>query len=122
MFDVLDPARETPPGAHGTAMTARTPDPTGGKRLDCSRDAGFWMMRMLDEIDYGVLLVAPDAQVAYMNHAARLELDGQYPLHLLDNILRAHRVHRALDVAPLYDALAAAQRGLRRLVTLGEGK
>ena len=118
MFDVLNPARETPPNADGTTRTARTSGPAGGERLNGSRDAGFWMMRMLDEIDYGMLLVASDAQVSYMNHAARLELDGQHPLQLLGSTLRAHR---ALDVAPLYDALAAAQRGLRRLVTLGEG-
>ncbi len=78
----------------------------------------IWMLGMLDEIDYGMLLVSADAQVSYMNHAARLELDGEHPLQLLGSTLRAHR---AQDVAPLYDALAAAQRGLRRLVTLGEG-
>ena len=38
------------------------------------------MTRMLDEIDYGMLLVGSDAQVVYFNHAARLELDGQHPL------------------------------------------
>jgi DNA-binding CsgD family transcriptional regulator len=74
---------------------------------------------MLDEIDYGMLLVTADAQVSYLNHAARLELDGDHPLQLpAGNALRARQ---ALDVAPLYDALAAAQRGLRKLVTLGEG-
>lgn len=78
----------------------------------------IWMLGMLDEIDYGMLLVSADAQVSYLNHAARLELDGEHPLQLLGSTLRAHR---AQDVAPLYDALAAAQRGLRRLVTLGEG-
>jgi DNA-binding CsgD family transcriptional regulator len=74
---------------------------------------------MLDEIDYGMLLVAADAQVLYLNHAARLELDGQHPLQLLGRALRAGR---AQDVAPLFDALAAAQRGLRRLLTLGDGE
>ena len=76
------------------------------------------LTRMLDEIDYGMLLVGADAQVLYLNHAARLELDGQHPLQRLGGTLRAQRPQ---DVAPLYDALAAAQRGLRRLVTLGSG-
>ena len=76
------------------------------------------LTRMLDEIDYGMLLVGPLAQVLYSNHAARLELDGDHPLQLLGGSLRALRPH---DVLPLQDALAAAQRGLRRLVTLGEG-
>lgn len=78
-----------------------------------------WLTRMLDEIDYGMLLVSADAQVLYVNHAARHELDGEHPLQLLGHALRAHRPQ---DVAPLYDALAAAQRGLRRLLTLGEGE
>ena len=76
------------------------------------------LTRMLDEIDYGMLLVGSGAQVLYSNHAARLELDGDHPLQLLGNSLHALRPH---DVLPLQDALAAAQRGLRRLVTLGAG-
>ncbi len=78
-----------------------------------------WLTRMLDEIDYGMLLVSAEAQVLYVNHAARHEMDDDHPLQLLGHALRAHRPQ---DVAPLYDALAAAQRGLRRLLTLGEGE
>jgi DNA-binding CsgD family transcriptional regulator len=78
-----------------------------------------WLTRMLDEIDYGMLLISADAQVLYVNHAARHELDGEHPLQLLGHTLRAHHPQ---DVAPLYDALVAAQRGLRRLLTLGEGE
>jgi DNA-binding CsgD family transcriptional regulator len=74
---------------------------------------------MLDEIDYGMLLVTGDGQVLYLNHTARLELDSDHPLQLMGHSLRAHRPQ---DVAPLYDALASAQRGLRRLLTLGEGE
>ncbi len=104
------------------AVMARAAVEDGRERGErAGRDPGqpsVWMLGMLDEIDYGMLLVTADAQVSYLNHAARLELDGDHPLQLLGNTLRAHR---AQDVAPLYDALAAAQRGLRRLVTLGEG-
>jgi DNA-binding CsgD family transcriptional regulator len=77
------------------------------------------MTRMLDEIDYGMLLVGGDAQVVYFNHAARLELDGQHPLQLLGRTLKAQRPQ---DVAPLAAALARAQRGLRELVSLGAGE
>ena len=76
------------------------------------------LTRMLDEIDYGMLLLGTDAQVIYINHAARVELDGDHPSQMLG---RALRTQRAQDVAPLYDALAAARRGLRKLVTLGSG-
>jgi DNA-binding CsgD family transcriptional regulator len=73
---------------------------------------------MLDEIDYGMLLVTGDGQVLYLNHTADLELDSEHPLQLIGQSLRAQRPQ---DVAPLYDALASSQRGLRRLLTLGEG-
>ncbi|MBX3643334.1 MAG: helix-turn-helix transcriptional regulator [Rubrivivax sp.] len=72
---------------------------------------------MLDEIDYGVLLLGGDGQVQHLNHAARCELDAQHPLQLLGRQLRARD---AADVVPLHDALqAATQRGLRRLLMLG---
>jgi DNA-binding CsgD family transcriptional regulator len=90
----------------------------GPERRASARDNGGWLTPMLDEIDYGMLLLSADAQVLYLNHAARLELDGQHPLQLRG---RSLSVHRAQDVAPFYDALAAAQRGLRRLLSLGEG-
>lgn len=78
-----------------------------------------WFALMLDEIDYGMLLVADDRVVLHANHVARAELDAQHPLQLLGAELR---VRRAQDVAPLREAISAArQRGLRRLLTLGEG-
>ena len=88
------------------------------RRAAAVGELGLCMTRMLDEIDYGMVLVTADAQVVYLNHAARLELDGEHPLQLLGCALRAHRPQ---DVAPLHDALASAQRGLRKLVMLGAG-
>lgn len=74
---------------------------------------------MLDEIDYGMLLLNEEAVVLHANHAARAELDATHPLQVLGRQLRARH---AIDVARLHDALAAASlRGLRRLVQLGEG-
>lgn len=101
MFDRL-----TAP-AHGPAVS----EPTPAQLSAC-------LTRMLDEIDYGMLLVGADAQVLYSNHAARHELDGEHPLQLFGRTLRALRPQ---DVVPLQDALASAQRGLRKLVTLGAG-
>jgi DNA-binding CsgD family transcriptional regulator len=104
-----------------TPSWVRPPVYTGPERRSASRDAGPWITQMLDEVDYGMLLVGPDSRVVYMNHAARVEFDAQHPLQLQgrSQLLGAHR---AQDVAPLYDALAAAQRGLRRLLTLGDGE
>ncbi|MCK6434971.1 MAG: helix-turn-helix transcriptional regulator [Aquabacterium sp.] len=77
------------------------------------------MTQMVDEIDYGLLLLADDAHVAYVNRAARRELEGHHPLQLVGRELRARHGH---DAAPLRDAVrSASQRGLRRLLRLGEG-
>lgn len=80
---------------------------------------GAVLAQMLDELDSGLLLVARDAQVLFLNHAASCELDAGHPLQLLGRVLRAGRPQ---DVAPLAQALAAARRGVRRLIVLGEGR
>lgn len=90
----------------------------GPERRTSNRDPAAWLAHMLDEIDYGMLLVDPHGHVTFMNHAARLELDGRHPLQLQGCTLGTHQ---AQDLAPLHEALAVAQRGLRRLITLGEG-
>lgn len=113
MFEITQP---TP--AYLPMPKPRPPGYVGPERRVTGSDLAHWLRRMLDEIDYGMLMVTGDGQVSYFNHAARLELDGTHPLQMLGRTLRAHRPQ---DVAPLYDALAAAQRGLRRLLTLGEG-
>jgi DNA-binding CsgD family transcriptional regulator len=109
-FTAFTPARITEPEIADRAVAERG-DPRRSQLAHC-------LTRMLDEIDYGMLLVGPDAHVHYSNHAARHELDGEHPLQLAGPTLRALRPE---DATPLQDALAAAQRGLRRLVTLGEG-
>jgi DNA-binding CsgD family transcriptional regulator len=86
--------------------------------ISASTDPAAWLRCMLDEIDHGMLLVGADAQIVYCNHAARLALDGQLALQMLGSSLRARQPQ---DVAPLYEALAGAQRGLRKLLTLGAG-
>ena len=73
----------------------------------------------LDELDYGMLLLTDTGHVVRANHVAQQELDGEHPLQLLGRELRARDSH---DVVPLHTALQnAAQRGLRKLLTLGAG-
>lgn len=96
---------------HGPAHGPAVAEPSPAQLSAC-------LTRMLDEIDYGMLLVGSDAQVLYSNHAARHELDAEHPLQLAG---RALRTLRPQDLLPLQEALLAAQRGLRRLVTLGAG-
>lgn len=97
------------------ALGYRGPERRGGAAL-----MARLMTLLLDEIDYGLLLLAEGSQVLHANHAARASLDAQHPLQLLGHELRARL---AKDVAPLHNALhAAASRGLRRLLTVGEGE
>lgn len=120
MLTMLDtPARTTgiasppPPPPWNAAAVANRPGASGASTL------ARWYELMLDEIDYGVMLLDGDGQVLHLNHVARCELDGQHPLWLLGRQLCARD---AADRQRLHDALAAAaQRGLRRLLLLGQG-
>ena len=78
-----------------------------------------WLTCMLDEVDYGMLLVTGERHLAHANKAARRDLDAQHPLQLLGQELRARL---AQDVAQLHIALhEATHQGRRRLLRLGEG-
>ena len=84
-----------------------------------NRRLGNLFEQMLDEIDFGMLLLDDKLEVLHTNHVARRELDDQHPLVLEGAALLARR---PLDSAALRDALqGAARRGLRRLISLGTG-
>lgn len=101
----------------GTSPAApAAPGYRGPERRSAASQSSRWLSLMLDEIDYGMVLLNESGQVLHVNHAARAELDGEHPLQLLGRELRARL---STDVAPLNEALQAAQRGLRRLITLG---
>ncbi len=79
-----------------------------------------WLVQSLDEIDYGMLMLDERGNVLYVNEAARSDLDRQHPLQLLGSRLVARGDD---DEAALHDAVsAAARRGLRRQLTIGQGK
>ena len=78
-----------------------------------------WPRSVLDELDHGIVLLGPDQRLLLMNRAAEAELAGTRALALQSRQLGACS---PLDAARLADALqAAAERGLRRLLTLGSG-
>ena len=81
---------------------------------------------VLDEVDYGLVLMAADGHVVHANHAARVELAGAKSLQLSGRRLsgRSATDQRALD-----DALAGARDGGKRRMlafapanALSEGK
>ena len=77
-----------------------------------------WLAGALDELDYGIVVLHEGMSIVHLNDAAQVELDELHPLHLVGNELRARL---ARDVAPLHEAVtAAATRGMRRLLTVGE--
>jgi DNA-binding CsgD family transcriptional regulator len=79
-----------------------------------------WLSAALDELDYGMLLVSRGTHVVHANHAARVELDANHPLQLLGQRLSTKHPR---DAPALNNALdAAALRGLRKLLSIGEPK
>ena len=71
------------------------------------------LMRVLEEIDYGLLLVATDGSLRYANQLGLRELLDGAALQLVQGRVQART---ASDQNALLAALGAAQRGLRRLV------
>jgi DNA-binding CsgD family transcriptional regulator len=75
-----------------------------------------WLNLMLDEVDYGMVLLDEHAKVLHANHAARVECAAGHPLQLLGLALQPRQPEH---VALLRDALAEARRGRRKLLALG---
>lgn len=78
-----------------------------------------WLHLVLEELDYGVLLVSGNGQLLYTNHAARRSLDATFPLLVENGHLRARLDS---DGGPLFDALGRAEHeGRRCLLRMGDG-
>lgn len=76
----------------------------------------FMATALLDELAIGVMVLRGDGHVMFSNHPARAETRQQGSVCVVDGRLQACRSE---DAALLAGAVAAAQRGLRRMVTLG---
>lgn len=74
------------------------------------------LLGLLEEIDYGMLVLDADARVLHMNQLARLELLSGQTLYLVHEQLNAHLPQ---DQAYLERALADCARGVRSLLPLG---
>lgn len=78
-----------------------------------------WLAHMLDQVDYGLLLLVDGSQVLHINQAAWQQLDEQHPLQVANGSLR---VRDAADLTALHTAIVAARQGQRRLVNMGRGE
>ena len=97
--------------------TAPAPPSTGAEPAAWS--LGSLLARALDEVDFGIVLVAEDGAVLHLNHRARHALCAEQGLQLLANRLHTRDPR---SMARLQHALHdAARRGLRRLLALGHG-
>lgn len=75
------------------------------------------LAQVIDEVDYGLVLLTSEGRVCHANRTARRELERGHPLMLVGDELQAGYPH---DAQLLQDALQGAQRGLRRLLKLGD--
>lgn len=99
------------PGPGAAARAYRGPD---RRRPDALVP---WLRLVLDEIDYGLLVVSHRGRVVHLNHAARLALQSEHPLQLAGQQLRTRWPD---DDVAVRDALAdAAERQRRCMLTLG---
>ena len=108
-----------PPAGHAPAWNTSSFDRyCGPDRRRAAPPMRHWLAAVLEELDYGVLLLTRDAEVLHANYAATVELDAGHPLQRIGRHLRASG---ARDAARLEEALRnASLRRLRRLVTFGE--
>ena len=92
--------------------------PERRSRPDSRVDDTFdWRFELLDEVDYGIVVLNWDGRVLYVNQAARSRLLGTQALRLQHGELVATRPR---DAALLASAVrAAAVQGLRRMVQVG---
>lgn len=105
-----------PAAAHCRPGPAPWQGPDRRSRHDGESD---WRFLLLDEVDYGVVVLDWDGRVVFVNQAARTQLKTSRALRLERGELAAasgrDRVHLASAIR------AAAVQGLRRMVQVGDG-
>ena len=98
----------------------RLPRHLGTERRRVGSLSSHWLSLVLEELDYGVLLVNAAGEVLHSNRAARQTLEPGHPLQVQAGRLRARH---AKDLMPLHEALHLAEsQGRRCLLRLGESE
>lgn len=101
--------------ALGAELAYRGPERRGAEAAGLVR----LMACVLDEVDYGLMLLSADALVVHANHAALRELGSSHPLELRSRRLRARDPGEQPALSEALDG--ARQRSARSLVNLGTG-
>jgi len=108
-------------GTHEAASGTLPPParPSLPERRQANSLSSHWMSLVLEEMDYGVLVLNAAGRVMHCNLAARRSLDNGHPLELQGQQLYATDPK---DATQLSEALRGAERdGRRCLLRLGEG-
>ena len=114
----LAPADGKPSAAAALSARERERRYAGPERRRTPAQSQRRLAQVIDEVDYGLVLLTPEGRVCHANRTARRELERGHPLMLVGDELQAGYPH---DAQLLQDALhGAAQRGLRRLLKLGD--
>lgn len=112
---VIAHAEVTPPRRRGDNAAA----PAGWTLGPGPVAVDAWtLMRVLDEIDYGLMLVDDDALVRYANRVALQECGASRGLHLDEGRVSPRT---AQDHAPFHRALASSTQGRRSLLSVAAG-
>ena len=118
----LAQASENTPGAWvsgdgETTLRSRDAADKNGPRASVAA-LQLCLMRALDEIDYGVILLDGRRKVWHTNHLARIELRRGQILHVHDGELDTRVVNRQ---SALKSAIGRAAQGIRSMVDLRPG-
>lgn len=85
----------------------------------------YLMWRVLDEIDYGLILASPDGQLQHANHLGRYELARAKFLRTSNAVNEKAKgllqTSGAAATADLHCGIRAAARGRRQMLTLRHG-
>jgi DNA-binding CsgD family transcriptional regulator len=108
----------TPIDRAGSTGFAALPEPERHRRPELSPDdSADWRFELLNELDYGIVVLDWDGRLLYVNQAARSQLQSTQALRLERGELVATSPR---DASLLASAVrAAAVQGLRRMVRVG---
>lgn len=96
-------------------LAYRGPERRGGENAGLVR----LMACVLDEVDYGLMLLSADGVVVHANHAALRELSSTHPLELCSRRLRTREPQEQQGLTDALDG--ARRRGVRSLMNVGSG-
>ncbi|MFO1338050.1 MAG: LuxR C-terminal-related transcriptional regulator [Burkholderiaceae bacterium] len=96
-------------------LAYRGPERRGGEAAGLVR----LMACVLDEVDYGLMLLSSSGLVVHANHAALRELGSSHPLEIRSRRLRARDNQAQPALSEALDG--ARRRGVRSLLNLGSG-